>query len=323
MSSVHTKVIAATALGILLPGNVAAYPFAIHWHPGAAGCTAADARTEAHALDARTVVLRQNPCVDFEAPLVYLLIGDRRALLIDSGAAEGAAAAPLVELVRGYLERPDAAPLPLLVAHTHRHLDHRAGDAAFAALPGAQVVPIESAAARAYYGFADWPDGVARIDLGGRVIEVIPAPGHHEDHVVFYDARTRLLFTGDFLLPGRLIVGDLNAYRASAARLADYVKTHPVNHALGAHIELDARGEAYPSGATHHPNERNLALGAIDVASLPAALAGFKGFSSRGANYTIVNPIHYLVVFASGALAVMALVVWGVWRWRKRRRRTA
>jgi hypothetical protein len=32
-----------------------------------------------------TIVIRQNPCVDYEANLLYLLIGTDRALLLDSG----------------------------------------------------------------------------------------------------------------------------------------------------------------------------------------------------------------------------------------------
>jgi hypothetical protein len=36
-----------------------------------------------------------------------------------------------------------------------------------------------------------------------------------------------------------LLVDDLDAYRESAQRVADFVKTHPVRHVLGAHIEFD------------------------------------------------------------------------------------
>ena len=35
-----------------------------------------------------TIIIRQNPCVDSEANFIYLLIGEERALLIDTGASD-------------------------------------------------------------------------------------------------------------------------------------------------------------------------------------------------------------------------------------------
>jgi Metallo-beta-lactamase superfamily len=60
--------------------------------------------------------------------------------------------------------------------------------------------------------------GIAHVDLGGRVVDVIPTPGHNETHVAFYDKRTGILFSGDFLLPGRLLIEDSAAYHKSAQR---------------------------------------------------------------------------------------------------------
>ncbi len=99
-------------------------------------CTPAQQRVQAQAIDEATIAIRQNPCVDYEAPLMYLLIGDELALLIDSGVSDDPAiTAELTSLVSRYLERPDGSRLLLIVAHTHGHQDHRAGDAALAALP--------------------------------------------------------------------------------------------------------------------------------------------------------------------------------------------
>ena len=112
--------------------------------------------------------------------------------------------------------KPDGSRLPLVVAHTHGHQDHRAGDAAFAALPDTTVVPVDSEGMRKFFGLQNWPKGGAQFELGNRRIEITPTPGHHPDHLVFIDSRTRLLFSGDFLLPGRLLVDDIDAYAASA-----------------------------------------------------------------------------------------------------------
>jgi glyoxylase-like metal-dependent hydrolase (beta-lactamase superfamily II) len=218
------------------------------------------------------------------------------------------------------LQSGGADQRPLLVAHTHGHQDHRAGDAEFAKLPGVEIAPIESEPLRKFLGFADWPNGLAQIDLGGRVVDLIPTPGHHADHIVFYDRNTRLLLTGDFLLPGRLLVDDLDAYRASAQRVADFVKAHPVDYVLGAHIELDAGGNPYPGGATFHPNERALPLLAEDALALPAALANFNGFYSRHPNFIVVNPIHNLLALAAGVIVALAFLVWMARRmWMRRR----
>ena len=305
------KHLGLTALGLFsLAGSASILPLGPpSWHPGALQCTPETTRTEARSIDTAVIVLRQNPCVDSEANLVYVLVGARRVLLIDTGAVEGAAAAPLVEWVqlarRGKNEGD--GPLPLLVVHTHGHQDHRAGDAAFAALPGTEIIAS--------------PTGT--LDLGDREVMVIPAPGHHPDHVVFYDGQPQSLFTGDFLLRGRLLVDDLDAYRESAQRVADFVNTHPVMNVLDAHIELDITGKPYPTGATFHPNERTRPLTIFDVYALPAALSDFNGFYSTYPNFIVVNPIHNLLALATGVIVALVLLVWIARRLWKRRRAVA
>jgi glyoxylase-like metal-dependent hydrolase (beta-lactamase superfamily II) len=293
------------------------------WDPGSEHCTAASKRTESRAWDATTVVIRENPCVDPEANLVYLLMGSERALLVDSGPESHADQAPLAAAVMQALQDAGRRGLPLLVVHTHGHTDHRDGDAQFTGLPGVTIAPIESQALRRFFGFHDWPNGIAQIDLGGRIVDVIPSPGHHRDHVVFYDRNTQLLLSGDFLMPGRLLVDDLAAYRASAQRVAEFSAAHPVRFVLGAHIELDADGNPYDFGASYHPYERSLPLTSADLAALPVALQQFNGFYSRFPHFIVVNTMHVLAALAAGALLVVALIVWGARRWWKRRRARA
>jgi glyoxylase-like metal-dependent hydrolase (beta-lactamase superfamily II) len=293
----------------------------MRWDPGAEQCDAAKQRTQLHAYDEATTVIRQNPCVDYEANLLYLLIGTERALLIDSGATDDARlTAELTGLVGEYLKRADGSRLPLVVAHTHGHQDHRAGDAAFAALPATTVVPHAGEGMREFFGFVDWPDQEVRFDLGQRQVTLIPTPGHHPDHVVFFDPRTQVLFSGDFLLPGRLLVEDIQSYARSAAAMVEAAATHGITHALGAHIEMDAGGELYPNGATYHPNERQVALpfDAQRAAELRQALEDFNGFYSRHPSYVIVNPIRNLMVLAAGVIAALVLLVWLVRRLRRR-----
>jgi glyoxylase-like metal-dependent hydrolase (beta-lactamase superfamily II) len=210
--------------------------------------------------------------------------------------------------------------MPLLVGHTHKHLDHRAGDPQFEGLSGLQVVAADLDSVRTFFGFKQWPEGIAHLDLGGRIVDVIPAPGHQEAHVVFYDNRTALVFSGDFLMPGRLLVDDATAFHQSALRLIDFLQARPVSHILGGHIELDANGETYSFGSQYHPNERPLALSKEDLLVLPKAFEHFNGFYARYPDFVLFNSIRILVVEAAGVLAILIAAGWGLFRFLKRRR---
>jgi glyoxylase-like metal-dependent hydrolase (beta-lactamase superfamily II) len=210
----------------------------VHWNEGSSDCSATPQEAvQVHGYEPQTFILRQSPCADFEANFIYLLIGSDKALLIDTGAVADPKAMPLAKTILELLPDKDGKKLPLLVAHTHRHLDHRAGDPQFASLPSVQVVPIDLEGVRAFYGFNNWPDGTAHLDLGDRTVDVIPTPGHNKTHIAFYDGRTGILFSGDFLLPGRLLIEDTAAYHESALRVIDFLKTRPLTHILGGHIE--------------------------------------------------------------------------------------
>lgn len=296
----------------------------VHWDEGATDCDASP-RTplQVHAYDATTYILRQNPCAHFEANFVHLLIGRDRALLIDSGAVADAARMPLADTVLGLLPRRGGAPLPLVVTHTHGHRDHRMGDAQFADRPGVHVVPDDPDAMRAYFGLEGWPHVPASIELGDRRIAVIPAPGHHPDHLVFHDARTGLLFSGDFLLPGRLLVDDLRAYRASTARLIAFLDGRPVSHVLGGHLELDVHGRVFPRNATHRRNQRPLELARQDLLVLDRALASFNGFHARHPGFVLVDPVRNLMLLGGVVAAVLTAATWVIVRACGRRRRAS
>jgi hydroxyacylglutathione hydrolase len=293
----------------------------VHWNEGAPDCTATPQDPlQVHAYEPQTFILRQSPCASFEANFLYLLIGSDKALLIDTGAGADPKKMPLAKTILELLPDKDHQKLPLLVAHTHRHLDHRAGDPQFASLPSVQVVPFDLEGVRAFFGFTDWPNGIAHVDLGGRTVDVIPTPGHNQTHVAFYDDRTGILFSGDFLMPARLLIDDAAAYHESALRVADFLKSRPLTHILGGHIELNASGRAYRFGSHHHPNEHRLELARADLTALPAALKRFNGFYARYPNYILTNPIHNLVALAIIGVAVLIFIEWGVRRLLRRRR---
>ena len=190
---------------------------------------------QVHSYEPTTFILRQSPCADFEANFIYLLIGADKALL-NRHRRRRRLESDAVWRKRSWscCRIRTAEKLPLLVAHTHRHLDHRAGDPQFASLPSVEVVPLDLKGVRAFFGFNNWPNGIAHLDLGGRTVDVIPTPGHNETHVAFYDDRTGILFSGDFLMPARLLIDDAAAYRDSAPagyRLSEDASRSPTSWA--------------------------------------------------------------------------------------------
>jgi hydroxyacylglutathione hydrolase len=219
----------------------------VHWYEGAPDCTANSAPPlQVHSFNPKTFILRESLCATFEAPFMYLLIGSTKALLIDTGDVADPTQMPLAQTVMRLLAESGSARLTLLVVHTHRHGDHRAGDGQFAHLSNVQVVGFDLDSVRRYYHFDHWPNGLAQIDLGDRTVDVIPTPGHNETEVSFYDRATGLFFSGDFLMPARLLVDDTNAYLASAERVTAFVRDRPISFVLGGHIEMDTEGKLFP-----------------------------------------------------------------------------
>ncbi len=301
-------------------GSLSAGSMDMHWNEGAANCGQHTGPTlQVHAYNAQTYILRQSLCATFEAPFMYVLIGSRQALLIDTGDIADPANSPLAKTVMTLLPGDASAKLPLLVVHTHRHLDHRAGDGQFANLPNVRVVGYDIDSVRRFYGFTDWPNGIAQIDLGDRTIDVIPTPGHNETEVSFYDKNTALLFSGDFLMPARLLVDDSRAYRASAERLAQFVKDRPVTFVLGGHIEMNANGELYPWQSQFHPHEHALQLTKQDALALVPAFQQFNGFYSQVGQFVMMDSIRILIV--SGILLALILItyLWMAIRYLRRR----
>ena len=311
--------VATSAVAQVVPGTLD-----VQWNEGAKDCAAIpQPPLQVHEYEPQTFILRQSPCADFEANFLYLLIGSNKAMLIDTGAVAEPSRMPLATTVLKLLPEVGGVRLPLLVVHSHKHLDHRAADGQFQGLPGVQLVPADLDSVRNFFGFSQWPEGVAHIDLGGRIVDVLPAPGHQFCHVVFYDNRTALVFSGDFLIPGRLLVEDATAYHQSAVRLIDFLQDRPVSHILGGHIELNAQGDTYWFGTTYHPNEHALALSKEDLLALPAAFDHFNGFYASYPDFVLFNSIRILIVEAIAALALLTAVVWGLFRlWKRLRRRT-
>ncbi|MCG6494055.1 MBL fold metallo-hydrolase [Kitasatospora sp. A2-31] len=245
-----------------------------------------DPELQVHRYDEHTVILRQNMAVNYEAPFLFLLFGNDRAVLLDTGATASPELFPLRrvvdELVADWLDRHPRPGYQLVVLHSHGHGDHVAGDAQFADRPDTVVVGAELATVRAFLGLDDDLDRPAPLDLGGRVLTCLPGPGHHEAAISYYDPFTGFLLTGDTVYPGRLYVSDWDAYTATIDRLIAFAAAHPVSHVLGCHIEMSSEpGVDYPIRYTYQPDEPPLQLGVDRLQAVRDALEKADGRPGR------------------------------------------
>src|SRR6202790_2718826 len=133
-----------------------------------------------------------------------------------------------MDLVAKWAKRKKHAPVSLVVIHSHSHGDHTAADAQFKGMPGVQFIGAAPPDIQKATGIANWPTDLGQIDLGNRIVDVIPFPGHDIASIALYDRITGNLMTGDSLYPGRLGVAEaqIPTYAASAQRLVEFVKIH-------------------------------------------------------------------------------------------------
>ncbi len=253
------------------------------WSESSEGC---DARANflLHEYNADVFILRQSGCTNYEKPFLYLLFGNGKALLLDSGAKGADVAGAVRNALKRWADRHGGVVPALVVAHSHAHGDHVAGDAQLAALPNTIVVGTAPDAVASFFGIQNWPTATATFDLGGRTLDIIPIPGHERSSIAVYDRRTGLLLTGDTMYPGRLYVSDASAFSQSVTRLASFTADHAIAHVLGAHIE-EARTPYldYPIGTKFQPDEHALALTRGQLLELNASLSQMNGVVVRRA----------------------------------------
>jgi len=191
-----------------------------------------------------------------EETIGYLIVGEKRALLFDTGMGISDVKKVTAELTK----------LPIVVLNSHTHDDHVGGNWEFSTIYGmdtdftrenargsrvdaqAEITPDQICGTLPQgfdsKGYATRPWKITayvhdgdHIDLGGRTLDVIATPGHTPDAISLIDRANGLLFTGDTYYPAPIWLfrpeTDLKAYAASISHLnalAPYVKV-----VLGAH----------------------------------------------------------------------------------------
>ena len=143
---------------------------------------------------------------------MYLLEGDEKALLIDTGYGVGN--------LRAYVE--NLTDKPILVANTHYHPDHAAGNGEFeqvymskgaeldkASVENPDMVPFDITKLphpdyeKVYVGDGD------TIELGNRTIEILDVkPAHCNSSLFFLDRSHRMFFCGDDMEAAQVILFD-------------------------------------------------------------------------------------------------------------------
>jgi hydroxyacylglutathione hydrolase len=182
----------------------------------------------------------------------YLIEGDDRALLFDTGPGER----DISFVVRALTSKPVVA-MP-----SHMHFDHTGNLHRFDCICVTDLQTLRECVD--HRGLLDVPDILhlgsyeqrpwkpvvvtqwvapgATIDLGGRMLDVIATPGHAVDHVVLMDRATNIVFAADFIylgeLYGQVPGADLADYHDSAQRLSGLANSETLF--LGAHGKADA-----------------------------------------------------------------------------------
>lgn len=262
--------------GALEPGTLP-----LHWTTGGPHC-AEIPDWQVHAYNEDFFIIRESGCTNYEKPFLYLIFGQDMALLEDTGAGDANTAAVIQRVMRLWMSTHQRASMPLLVCHSHGHADHTAGDKQLAALPGVRVIGTTAADVQRFFGITRWPEQIVTVDLGGRMLDVVPIPGHQPASIALYDRATGILLTGDTVYPGRLYVTDKAAFARSIERLIDFTKDKPVAHILGTHIEQSATPFIdYPRGTRYQPDEHSLGLSRGTLLELRDGLGGSTNAGAR------------------------------------------
>src|SRR3954464_3718868 len=84
-----------------------------------------------HEYNPDLFILRQSGCTNFEKPFLYLLFGERSAMLVDTGAKTADVAGAVNPILERWWAKHGGRSVSLVVVHSHGHGDHVAGDVQF------------------------------------------------------------------------------------------------------------------------------------------------------------------------------------------------
>ena len=277
------------------------------WNHGSKSCKSdTNPLIQVMQANASTYILRQNKCITFEAPFIYLLIGNDKALVVDTGANASPEESPIYQTIKSLIDNQYGVSKgveEILIVHSHSHRDHTKGDSQFEDKEGVRVVGTSQQDLETQLGLTAWPTLSSSFDLGGRVVTFIPIPGHQDQSIAIYDDQTHWLLTGDTLYPGVIRVSDWDAFRNSIKRLYEFSQNKPVELLMGAHIEMNAKtNKPYKIGSTFQPNEALLPLDVSALVVLNTALQSNAKEKELKFDSFLISPLSRFEKFLNNAL---------------------
>ena len=160
---------------------------------------------------------------------MYLLEGDKRALLIDTGWGAGN--------LRAHVER--LTPKSVIAALTHGHLDHSGGCGEWESvlmLPGGETdlytckkLPFDASKLPHPDFRRELVKDGDMIDLGGRTVELLDISAHSNGSLAFLDRSGGLLFVGDELESAQVLMYKLEEIPGTNFVLDQRLRAHYAN----------------------------------------------------------------------------------------------
>ena len=224
-----------------------------------------DPPLQIHKYNEHTIIFRESKDISFEAPFLYLLFGNEKAMLIDTGATKDEKKFPLRktidDLIAEWLTKNPRKNYSLVIIHTHGHNDHTTGDIQFSDRENTTIVQKDVESVQSFFNITTWPDDQTQYGLGGRILDILPTPGHDKREITIYDRWTKVLLTGDLIYPGRLYIFDFPAFLNSLDKLVAFSKDNDVKYLLGCHIEMTTTPfKDYVIKAKYQPHEPPLQM---------------------------------------------------------------
>lgn len=191
----------------------------------------------------------------FQEVISFLIIGEKKAILLDTGMGIG----NIHELVHSLTDKE------IEVVNSHSHFDHIGENYKFPKISifedinavttlekGYTVEELKPHVASEMFAKTPPKDFIAEtymmppcefellhegdvLDLGNRKLKVIHTPGHSSDSIMLHDVENRVLFTGDTFYPGSLYAhfdepfygkSNLNIYLNSLQKIVNDVLPH-------------------------------------------------------------------------------------------------
>jgi len=206
-------------------------------------------------LDDSTFVISEYK--HWEQTHIYLLLGKRKALLIDTGLG--------ILNIKPVIDQ--ITSLPIEVVTTHVHWDHIGGHKYFNNISVHELeenwltnfpLPLQIVKNQLCKEPCEFPIGfdlneyqvsyscATRIlrdcdvfDLGDRIVQVIHTPGHSPGHICLYEPERSYLYTGDLVYAGTLYANYPSTDPKEFMRSVQKIKGLPIKRLMPAHDSLN------------------------------------------------------------------------------------